>query len=688
MKGNAWATTAIAGILASLLSLGAVGCVITAFSLPLAGSGVVAGSCVFAAFLTALALGFRGGGLGLLALGGGMAWYLWRQGAEPFLQLITHLSHVYDNAYGWGILQLTDRYGGPLDLPMAVLGAAIAVTAAWTVRRGENALFAVSLPLLALLTCLVVTDTVPAAGCLFLLCWGMLLLLLTSRVRSFDHGQANRLTALIALPTFLFLLVLFWAVPQEGYVNRSAAFRERVINWFDGLTQSGEVSAVPSITPNRSPDRLDLAALGPRQVSQAPVLDVTADVGGSLYLRGLDYDVYDGTGWSAAPNRVEELACRGLDLGRVTVRTYGRMGEVYLPYYPGGGRSLVGGRLDNSQLYTEYTFSRTGLPELWQESLSSGQTYPLAPEPQADYLALPETTRPGAEAILAGLTLGTSATDRATAIGAYVRTCARYDQNAARMPDGTPDFALWFLEEADRGYCVHFATAAVVLLRAAGVEARYVTGYQVQALPGVTATATGENAHAWAEYYEPALGVWMVLDATPSDDAQGSAAQPPEAPETAPTVAAETQGAETEAPRTERPEPAPGEAEPSEPASRRLPGWLGKLTTGVLLLAAALGAVEGQRRLRLRLRRRRQSAGSPNVRALRRWREAERLWKCLRSPVPQELLELAQRAKFSQHTLTDQELSRMDALLTAARVRLMKAPWYARLIHQYIFALY
>ena len=41
------------------------------------------------------------------------------------------------------------------------------------------------------------------------------------------------------------------------------------------------------------------------------------------------------------------------------------------------------------------------------------------------------------------------------------------------------DFAIWFLTEADTGYCIHFATAAVVLLRAAGIPARYVDGYVV-----------------------------------------------------------------------------------------------------------------------------------------------------------------------------------------------------------------
>ena len=37
----------------------------------------------------------------------------------------------------------------------------------------------------------------------------------------------------------------------------------------------------------------------------------------------------------------------------------------------------------------------------------------------------------------------------------------------------------YFLTENKKGYCMHFASAGVLLLRAAGVPARYVEGYVV-----------------------------------------------------------------------------------------------------------------------------------------------------------------------------------------------------------------
>jgi transglutaminase-like putative cysteine protease len=71
-----------------------------------------------------------------------------------------------------------------------------------------------------------------------------------------------------------------------------------------------------------------------------------------------------------------------------------------------------------------------------------------------------------------------------------------------------------FLFETRRGFCEHYASAFVVLLRAAGIPARVVTGYQ-----GGTINPNGEylivrqsDAHAWAEALVG--GQWRRFDPT------------------------------------------------------------------------------------------------------------------------------------------------------------------------------
>ena len=68
------------------------------------------------------------------------------------------------------------------------------------------------------------------------------------------------------------------------------------------------------------------------------------------------------------------------------------------------------------------------------------------------------------------------------------------------------------------------------------------------------------------------------------------------------------------------------------------------------------------------------------------WQEAELLSRLLHQPSPEALEALAQKAKFSQHTLTAEELTQFTAYLTDARHQLEQKPWYLRLIYKYLYA--
>ena len=65
------------------------------------------------------------------------------------------------------------------------------------------------------------------------------------------------------------------------------------------------------------------------------------------------------------------------------------------------------------------------------------------------------------------------------------------------------------------GFCEHFATSFVVVLRAMGIPARLVTGYQgMDAQPeDGWFIVRQSNAHAWAEYWNPGRG-WVRADPT------------------------------------------------------------------------------------------------------------------------------------------------------------------------------
>lgn len=70
-----------------------------------------------------------------------------------------------------------------------------------------------------------------------------------------------------------------------------------------------------------------------------------------------------------------------------------------------------------------------------------------------------------------------------------------------------------FLRETRAGHCEYFATATVLLLRAAGVPARYAVGYSPEERRDGDWVARGRDAHAWCLAFVD--GRWGEVDTTP-----------------------------------------------------------------------------------------------------------------------------------------------------------------------------
>jgi protein-glutamine gamma-glutamyltransferase len=146
----------------------------------------------------------------------------------------------------------------------------------------------------------------------------------------------------------------------------------------------------------------------------------------------------------------------------------------------------------------------------------------VAPEPRPDEAAgalrralrLPEGFNPRASA-LAAQWRAASANDaevlqRAIAFlreGDYVYTL--------EPPLLGPDSVDEFLFSTKEGFCEHFSSAFVFLMRAAGVPARVVTGYQGGELNSVDniVTVRQSDAHAWSEVHLAGRG-WVRIDPT------------------------------------------------------------------------------------------------------------------------------------------------------------------------------
>lgn len=667
-------------ILAMVISFGSIGCLRSAFDLPVSSPGSLWFCIASIAFFYAAAQQRKYGRLAFACLTALAAGFLFREGtaSSQFGELLHRLTTTYDRAYHWGVWTPEAR-SGYIDLPLGILGTAIAMAVVRTFSRRKNTWFAVLAALIPLAACVVVTDTVPKEGYLFCLMAGLLLLILSASVRRENVLQSIRLTLMIASPVVLALAGLFFAVPQSGYTDQSAMVRETILTTITHLPQLAEQRVEHTLTRVQGTvaSRVDLASLGPRIPFSYPVMDITAERSGSLYLRGRDFDSYNGLTWQSTENR-QEIFSLSAEAGQtITIHTRNGMDALYLPYYPQENILLTGGSAENAERIHSYPITCGNLPEDWWQRayVSRGN----AVSGLDDYLSLPENTRKRAMQFLSNrLDASAGNTQKAETIASLVKDSAVYSLRPAYMPSGEEDFALWFLEEADSGYCVHFATAATVLLRAAGVPARYVTGYLANTLAGETVTVTEADAHAWAEYYEPIFQCWIPLEATPAAvTPQNIPSETTLPPETLPAETAEVFLQATEAPPQEVSVQQEAQQESKKPSG--ISGWL------LLLL---LPVLEIQRSVRMDLRRRRQRKADQVCKALLRWQEAEKLSRLLNESPEEELLSLAQKAKFSQHPLTMEEIQRFDSFNRNCLRRLKEKPWYLRLAYRYGYAVY
>lgn len=721
-----------AGAIAFLLGFGGTACMVTGLRLP-ADLFLLGCGCAMGAVIAAICLSFRRGGLILSGIAAAysllmvFSFRFWEQLRAMCYSTLAY----YNRAYGMPIPDWLDgQVSDSQLLPLLFIAGLVMATAVRTVLRRKKSFPAISAAIVPLASCLVVTDTVPATEAVFLLLFGLILLIMTQAVRRREAAQGNRLTGVLLLPIAAALIGLFYLVPQGDYSAPSqAASFEDVLNWFvqkvPVVEQTSQGELVISMGGNAK-DYVNLSQVGQRRERNTPVMEIATDYSGTLYLRGRDYDLYTGLGWEASEDRVEEgynlpsIWCKDTQI--VSIRVLGRRRQYYLPCYSTLDKTLTGGLLPNPDYKTSYSFSFSTLRSDWKmlyHAYESGliTNDPLdEPSPSRRYLALPDGTRQQAQEILNSLLYKKkeepgfgdlpvyptySDAEKAEIIGQYVEASARYDTNTGRMPSSEKDFALWFLEDSDTGYCVHFASAATVLLRAAGIPARYVEGYTVEAKGGETTIVRERMSHAWVEYYLDHVG-WVILDATP-----GGQTVPGETTEgtqaTVPT--------ETPTPTETITEPISPTADPSQPSQNstspapiinlpghgtgtgsatqwQVPQWFIDLLTAVLWMAVVVLIIVGQWFLRRRQKLKRLRRGRPNAQALSRYREAKRLARLCNMSLPEELVQLAEKAKFSQHALTGPELGQLDAFLQEAVQQLRKQAWYRRLISRFIFAAY
>jgi protein-glutamine gamma-glutamyltransferase len=341
-------------------------------------------------------------------------------------------------------------------------------------------------------------------------------------------GAAAARATLLGVPLMALLFVLFprigplWGLPQDA-VGRT------------GLSGSLRLGGVASVAED------DSIALRVRFQGPAPLPD-------QLYFRGPVLSQYDGREWTrliptvpVAQRARAEFRLLGTPLRYEMILEPNRLPILPLleatPDRPDAApvvdNLLVTMRPDAQWQSDRPLDQRVQLQAAaWLEHRHGPFEFVAG---LRDHLSLPRDvhprTRAWAQALRASpLLADADAAALATAVmrhiaeGGYIYTL----EPGPYERDSIDEF--WFDRKA--GFCEHFASAFVVAMRAMGVPARLVTGYQGAdpELQDGWLVVRQRNAHAWAEYWQAGRG-WVRADPTaavaPTRVQSGRSLRPP-----------------------------------------------------------------------------------------------------------------------------------------------------------------
>ena len=522
-----------------------------------------------------------------------------------------------------------------------------------------------------------------------------------------EESNQGRTLSILALPLAALLCALvLWQKPAEYDYNAQptdmvekfdrlgSAFsswinsREGGLNLFPGETaqQSGTSSAESDNSPIRFPGvswgmgdgALSLNSSASAQDREKLILRVRAETDGYMYLRCFSYGDYTGTGWRRAEepeNSISSLDFTALALAAkadsarhsLDIRFASGVDVAAVPYYsvqsadsdiyvPAEGRNY-----SVSYYSFDGSWDSLSLPEEYAQDELSYRSYATT-----EYTALPEGTKANVLQLIQQTGLRADSPDIIAEVASYVRSCASYDLDTQPYP--TEDYAVYFLQNAETGYCVHYATAAAVIYRALGIPARVTDGFLFRAQAGEVVDVLQANEHAWVEVYLDGLG-WIPVEVTGSGGVTEPAPQEAavtETPgeETAPPLeSTEPNDGEESAPPVQTPQPSDtipvgpirAQTEPeSKSTSRTLIRFWNTLTL-ILLLWAIFSLLPVSRLLRLRLRQRRISQPDRKKAAVWVWKTAVKASR-YGAELPESITACAEKAAFSQHDISQEEL--------------------------------
>ncbi len=572
------------------------------------------------------------------------------------------------------------------------------------VLRARAAYAAVFLSVLFTVPCFILVNTCPALAPLFIVIASSSTLITVSSLQRQSIKRNGLMSAAAFLVIIGILVGVYFFNPADSFER--GEWQDELLIDFRARTGMGALNGDNLDLIRRAQDKRDrlksvedLSLAGNLKQTHELVMQIYPENTGAIYLRGTAYANYENNKWSVLTNKQLASFPSGIDVFSMTqvagdedtIKIVTRDTEelVYTPYYltktPAGMIPLADICIFND--LHDRSFYMQEIPYGYESFVSySGENeyYWSEDEFAGEYESSENEDYYGRYNEFVNnnyLQISDELAQRLREIGGFddekgymseerliekiidfVSSSAEYSLDTPRVPAGE-DIASWLLTESDTGYCVHFATAACMMLRAYGIPARYVTGYCVESLPDEEyVTVTSDNAHAWVECYFENYG-WVPFEPTPIDldDYHAYADEIPESvpdddePTEPPTKASEDTGDE------------------DKPVEENSGGFDFGLIVFIVVAIAALAATAALRVLIIRrLRKRRFYSGDRNGRAIYIYRYIARCAKRTGEKIPDDISDIGAKARFSRHEASDREVAIMLGYAERLRESLYK----------------
>lgn len=324
----------------------------------------------------------------------------------------------------------------------------------------------------------------------------------------------------IALGSFVVMLVLFAITPRIGAGFIKQQHKDPIaVSGFSETVELGEIGSVK---------------LDPTIVMRVDLPERNAPID-NLYFRGVAFDSYDGRVWSNTRAERKDLPwghhqwrepdSLGADnlLKQVIlleqINSSVLFGANKIQQIEGRFPSLHRDGMDSVFLRypppgrIQYTaFSAPVTPSEADRAMAEF-SYPFGLARRV--LQVPPLEERVAELARSIVVGQETVFQRVRAIESHLKTNFAYSLNPGESSTRRP--VEEFLFQRKTGYCEHYATSMVMLLRSVGIASRLVTGFlsgEWNAY-GKYYAVRQSDAHAWVEVYFPSSG-WVTFDPTPT----------------------------------------------------------------------------------------------------------------------------------------------------------------------------